>query len=777
MTFRTTACLIALGFAARMPASGVPEVPLDIPVFTGGYGIAFYEETARQFEALKPGVAVHVYGDPRIHDQVRVRIIDGHLPDAAWVPYILWPALIRAGKVIDLRPFLAQENWEHDQRWGDTFQPGSLDSWRVDGGVYGLPFSYSCWTVFYNRSLFRAHGWSEPRTWDEFFSLCDRIRVTGMAPLSLPGNRWLYPQSFFRAAYHSLAGPAGWRALTELSPGAWADPRVVKSAELLRRVTRDDAQPGWEGETAQGAELLFLEGRAAMTVSGSWFFNEMAGKIPKGFDIGTMNFPVFADGLSDPSTIQTGSDCFFVFNTGDPVRERLTVDFLRFLTSRARAEAFVRTVDAPVAVRGVPVSDYSERMRATAAMIAGAKDSFNMPQTMLQPPVVRQALVDETRRLMEGRISAGDFSERIEAAAAADRERIAYPDHVEYRHPVAGMALVLAIAALGAWLLRGGFGSVFGSAGTGASAMGGRIEEGFGRLRPPMAVGFVGPALLLYAALMVAPALAAFAWAFSHWDGIGPRSWAGLYNFKTLLFDSDAFWSALGNNLYLMVVPALVVVPLSLLFALLIHRGVWGAGAFRMILLFPNMLGGIAAVLIWLNAYQPHGGLVNAGLVGLGTMLHWDWLKSFADYPWLAEDHLYAALIPIYIWMACGFNLILYLAAMEGIDSQLYEAADIDGASTWTQFFTITLPSIREVLAISAVFLVIGGLNAFEMIWLLTSQEPSAAMHTLATLLVTTMFKDFDIGRAAALAVILFGLVLVASGAVLRAFRSEPVEN
>jgi ABC-type sugar transport system permease subunit len=114
---------------------------------------------------------------------------------------------------------------------------------------------------------------------------------------------------------------------------------------------------------------------------------------------------------------------------------------------------------------------------------------------------------------------------------------------------------------------------------------------------------------------------------------------------------------------------------------------------------------------------------------------------------------------------------------MEGIDSQLYEAADIDGASTWTQFFTITLPSIREVLAISAVFLVIGGLNAFEMIWLLTSQEPSAAMHTLATLLVTTMFKDFDIGRAAALAVILFGLVLVASGAVLRAFRSEPVEN
>jgi raffinose/stachyose/melibiose transport system permease protein len=287
----------------------------------------------------------------------------------------------------------------------------------------------------------------------------------------------------------------------------------------------------------------------------------------------------------------------------------------------------------------------------------------------------------------------------------------------------------------------------------------------------------VGPALLLYGAFMLAPALVSFLWAFTHWDGIGARSWAGFYNFKSLLYGSDALWSALGNNLYLMVVPALVVVPLALFFAMLIHRGVWGAGAFRTILLFPNLLGAIAATLIWLTAYQPHGGLVNAGLVGLGNLLHSDWLRSFADYPWLSDGHLYAALIPIYVWMACGFNLVLYLAAMEGIDAQLYEAADIDGAPGWMQFFTITLPLIRGVVAISVVFLVIGGLNAFEMVWLLTSQDPSASVSTLGTLLVTTMFKDFDIGRASALAVILFCLVLAGSAAVLRALRSEPVES
>jgi len=225
-----------------------------------------------------------------------------------------------------------------------------------------------------------------------------------------------------------------------------------------------------------------------------------------------------------------------------------------------------------------------------------------------------------------------------------------------------------------------------------------------------------------------------------------------------------------------MVVPAAIVVPLALLCAALIHRGVWGAGFFRAVFLFPNLLGGIAATLLWLGAYEPHGGLVNAGLAGLGRGLHVEWLRSFDGFPWLAPDHLYVALIPIYIWMACGFNLILYLAAMEGIDPQLYEAAELDGASAWRQFFTITLPLIREAILISAVFLVIAGLNAFEMIWLLTSQSPTTESHTLGTMLVTTMFKNFEIGRAAALAVMLFLLVFAGSMVVWRTLRREAVE-
>ncbi len=411
------AALVVIGFgAARLAA-----VELDIPVFAGGYGLSFYEETARKFEALRPGVKVHLYGDPRIGDKIAVRAIAGNYPDAALAAYVPWPQLARAGKVLDLAQYLDGPNWENDARWRDTFLPGSLDTWRIDGRVYGLPFSYACWTIFYNRAMFRQHGWTEPRTWDEFFELCDRIKAAGIAPVSLTGTHGLYPDAFLRAAYYNLAGPDAWRALQDLAPGARNDPRYIRAAAVLQRITQNYALRGWDGASHTGAQLAFLEGRAAMTVSGSWMVNEMEGKIPADFEMGAMNFPVFPDGVAEPSAIQAQSDCFFLFLNSDPEREKQAVDFLRFLTSRERAQAFVRAANSPVSVRGVPRSAFSPQMQDTVAMIERAKEAFNMPQVMLQPHAVRQALTDGRVELMTGAITPQQFGDQLESAAANDR--------------------------------------------------------------------------------------------------------------------------------------------------------------------------------------------------------------------------------------------------------------------------------------------------------------------------------------------------------------------
>jgi ABC-type sugar transport system permease subunit/ABC-type glycerol-3-phosphate transport system substrate-binding protein len=764
--------LLLLAASAR-----AERITLDIPVFSGGYGIAFYQETARLFEAERPDIRIRLYGDPRIQDKLRIRMMDGDLPDATFAPRLLWPTLIRAGRVLELTEALEGPNWEGDARWRDTFRPGALGGWQIDGGTYGIPFGYACWSLFYNRGLFQRHGWSEPRTWDEFFALCEQIAASGIAPVSLTGVYGNYPDAFLRAAYYNLAGAEGWAELNNLTPGARTDPRYVRAAGILQRITRHYTLRGWEGATHTAAQLAFFEGRAAMVVSGSWMLNEMEGRIPPGFEVGVMNFPVFPEGVADPTTIQTGADSFFVFATGRPAHQQAALDFLRYLTSRERAAAFVARVNAPVAVRGVPLESFSAAMQPTARLIEQAREAFNMPQEMLQPPAVRQALVDQRKRLMTGEISPEEFAARIEGAAEAVRQRAGDPRAVDYRHPFAGGAFLGVLALIfgtTVWQAARARQRRLRASRSGAATS---LESYLGPLRPRFALGFVGPAFLLYAGLVLLPGLLAFGWSWWHWDGLTERQWAGSVQFQRLLFESDAFWQALRNNLFLMLVPAALVVPLALFFASAFHRGVWGASVFRVIFLFPNLLGGIAATLLWLNAYEPHGGLVNASIVALGRGLGIDGMQTFAGFPWLAPANLYFALVPIYLWMACGFNLILYLAAMEGIDPQLYEAADLEGASAWRQFFGITLPLIREVIIISAVFLVIAGLNAFEMIWLLTSQDPDTASHTLGTLMVSSMFKDFDIGRATAIAVLLFALVLAASILLLRGLKQEAVES
>jgi raffinose/stachyose/melibiose transport system permease protein len=733
-------------------------------------------------------VRVHLYGDPRIHEKVRIRVIGGDYPDAtdAVLPYA---RLIAAGRILDLAPALDGPAWDGTGRWRDTFLPGVLEHWSRDGRVYGLPFAQAVWAIFYNKTMFAEHGWTVPRTWDEFYALCDEIRAAGCAPLTLPGVYMRYGDAFLRAAHYNLVGPGGYRAYNELAPGARRDPRFLRAAGVLQRISTHYLITGWEGMTHTAAEQAFLEGRSAMTISASWLVSEIQGKMPPGFALGAMNFPVFPDGITPAGTLQAQDAYYFVFAKGNPARERATVDFLRFLASPGRARDFARRMDGAAALRGVEPVDYSAAMRDVACLIAGAPGSFDAgpPVSAVPLELVEQAMTDLRQQLMTGRITPEEFGERLEAAAAAQRARLAAPDHVAIRHPLAGGLLLLGFGTLAAGLAwkqigrRQGGGRIPGvSESENPAAMTEDVlyrQTCFDRLRAPVALGFVGPAFLLYVAFVLAPGLASFAWAFTRWDGLGPRTWVGLFNFKWLLFESDVFWFALRNNLFLMIVPALIVVPLALLFASLIHRGVWGAGVFRAVFLFPNLLGGIAATLLWMSAYEPHGGLVNAGLVALGKAFNLDWLRSFAGYPWLAQDHLYASLIPIYIWMACGFNLILYLAAMEGIDPQLYEAAAIDGAPVWRQFFMITLPLIWEVIVISAVFIVIAGLNAFEMIWLLTSQDPATGTHTLGTLMVSTMFREFQIGRAAALAVVLFGLVAAGSVVLWRGLRREAVES
>lgn len=770
-------CLIfLLCTSVTTTARDSERVSIEIPIFVGGYGIQFWLDTARLFEEQHPHIKVNLYGDARIANKMRIRVIGGDFPDATECE-LPWVELIKAGKVVDLRPYLEGPNWEGDQAWGETFQPGSLDPWTLDdGGIYAVPFAYSIVGIYYNKKMFRENGWEIPETWPEFLDLCETIKAEGIPPVALTGIYARYIDNYLRSAHYSLVGPEEYRRFLYLEEGTRTHPGYIRAAELIQEIALNYLQPGWEGMSHTAAQLEFFQGNAAMVSTGSWLNSEMRGKIPEDFELGMFNFPLFGDSVAPASHVQTGAGYYYVFSESDHVEE--TVDFLRFLTSHQRAMAFAREYEGISAVEGIPHDLYSPNMQDAVAILGASTGSFSRPRVFGAYPKMSQALADYRMDLIRGRISPEAFARGLEQVAASIREAERHPNRVEFRYPFRGAALIAFLVGVFAfWFWR----QKRRKQKTGDRR---QFENSFDTLGHHHLLLFVGPAFLLYASVLLWPSLQAFAWSLTRWNGITEKSWAGWHHFTWLLFESDVFWTALGNNLFVMLVPGLVIIPVALVFAFWIHKGILGGRFFRICFLFPNILGGVAATLLWMTAYEPSIGLINTVLVSTGDFLSqvgltWPgrWFQGFERFAWLSQERLYPSLVPILLWQGCGFNLILLLASMESIDETYYEAARLEGASLPRQFISITLPMIWDALLVVLVFWVIAGLNAFELIWLLTAQEPASTSHVLSTYMVNTLFTEFQVGRATAIAVTLFLLVFAGSLLTWNSLQREAVQT
>jgi ABC-type sugar transport system permease subunit/ABC-type glycerol-3-phosphate transport system substrate-binding protein len=741
------------------PASA-GAITIEAPVVEAGEGMGFFQECARSYEKERPGVAINLYGDPRISDKVRVRILEGSFPEITNANLNYWN-MIRSGDLLPLDEFLDQPNWEGDRTWRESFLPGSLDRYSYEGKVYGVPLAYFVQGFWYNKAMFEAHGWKAPATWGEFEALCEKIKAAGIAPIAFQGRYPGYAQMLQSVAYYQLAGRDRYYAQQNLEPGSFANPELETSFDLLQKTAARYFQEGSMGMSHTEAQMQFFLGNTATILCGAWLKSEMMGKIPDGFRLGFFNIPALPNPKGNPGDLFVFSSYYFVMTKAPHARE--SIDFLRFMTSRKMAGIFCRQRDIPVAIRGANEGNLSADMDELVTVINSARAAFGQAPGEGYPEM-EQVWQDALAKLLATDVTPAELSQEMESTVAPIRDRAANPNHVTIRHVWKPVLLLGAMAAMVLVGLASAVRKLRAARAPGATAAAGRLKLGW-----HWVLVFVGPATLLYTVFVIVPSLKAFPWSLNQWDGLSAMQPVGLLNFKRLLFESDGFWVALGNNLFIMFVIPLFVLPLALFLAACISRGVRGSALFRMAFFFPNIVGGVAAALLWMHLYNPQGGVVNAALVALG-------LEQFRGFAWLSSEHLYWALVPMSVWGACGFNMILFLAAMESIPQDLYEAADIDGASHWRQFRLITLPLIWEVLCIAVVFMVIGGMKAFEIIWLLTNQAPTTQTHVIGTRMVQAMCTDFRIGEATAIAVLLFVMVFFGTVATLRLMKRETVE-
>lgn len=269
----------------------------------------------------------------------------------------------------------------------------------------------------------------------------------------------------------------------------------------------------------------------------------------------------------------------------------------------------------------------------------------------------------------------------------------------------------------------------------------------------------MAPGFLLFALTILYPIVRAFQISLFQWSisPYLPSHWLGLHNYGRALHD-PVFWRALVNTGFYMAVTTPAQVVLGLLVAVLLDAKMPGRGLFRALYYLPVVTSWVVVSLLFRYLFMTDGGLVN-----WATGSHVDWLGG----RWTAM----VVVSILGVWKGIGWSMVIFLAALQGVPTELKEAAAVDGANAFRRFLAVSLPAIRPVVAFVTVMLVIGGFNVFTSVFLITNGGPLDQTQVLLTYMYRQAFTFLDFGYGAALSFILTLIVFVLSLAQLRLFR------
>jgi ABC-type sugar transport system permease subunit len=286
-----------------------------------------------------------------------------------------------------------------------------------------------------------------------------------------------------------------------------------------------------------------------------------------------------------------------------------------------------------------------------------------------------------------------------------------------------------------------------------------------------VAYAYISPFFILFAIFGAFPILFSLVLSFQDWNGISPMQWAGLQNFIRL-FQDRLFWLALGNTLYIGIVAHVPMLIIALILAFIINSGlVRYKDFFRTAYFLPVITSSVAVALVFGTLYGVHFGLINWVLAEIG-LKPIDWWGGRGE--WIKP-----AIIILFVWRWLGWNMVIYLAGLQGIPGDLYEAAAIDGASLPQIFRLITLPLLRPVILFTIVLSTIGAMTLFDEPYILVGVMggTSNAGLSIAMYLYNHGFNLAHFGYASAMAYVVSAIIVVASVLNIRFLGSGRAEQ
>ncbi len=277
---------------------------------------------------------------------------------------------------------------------------------------------------------------------------------------------------------------------------------------------------------------------------------------------------------------------------------------------------------------------------------------------------------------------------------------------------------------------------------------------------------FISPWIVGLLAFTLIPMIMSLVLSFMKWDLLTAPTWVGFANYAKAFTGDPLVWQSLGVTFYFAVTSIPLTLVVSLVIAILLHRLPRGSQVFRTIYYLPVIVSGIPVTILWMYILNPDGGLMNRLLALIGIKGP-GWIY---DAKWVMPS-----LLLMSVW-AVGGTVVIWLAGLSGVDGQLYEAAQLDGANRWQQFRHVTVPALAPVITFNLVMGVIGALQTFDQAYVMADGTSGAGPHNsmlfYAYYIYKNGFEAFKMGYASALAWILFVIILVIT---LLIFRTTPL--
>lgn len=264
---------------------------------------------------------------------------------------------------------------------------------------------------------------------------------------------------------------------------------------------------------------------------------------------------------------------------------------------------------------------------------------------------------------------------------------------------------------------------------------------------------FLLPASFFCILYLVAPIPLSAYYSFLKWDGMGQGTFISWQNWNKLIHD-EIFWSSVANNFKLVFISLIVQIPMGIALAVFLSSKLKGTKIFKSFFFIPMLLSSVAVAFLWRYMFNFNFGIINSLLRFIG----------FSGVNWLGNPDIafYSVVAPI-SWRFIPLYMIIFMAGLASIPEQLYEAAKIDGASSFQSFWKITLPMLKPTIISAAVLIIVGSLKYFAMIFALTGGGPNHASELMATYMYTRAFSELKMGYGSTISLALFLIAFIVS--------------